>query len=156
MKCELCGKNTRCSCKWGGCPWCNSTNKQVSFMNDLLKFWLSKEVLRENYKTIRTYIDKIDTFTAYEYYTNQITEEQFNEALDKFKPTRKKILAQQKKSEIIDVSNRVNPWKEHKWNWTSPRSRCEYCWCIKKYCEKEECKAYKWEETPVTTDTENK
>lgn len=136
---------TKCSCKWWWCKVCNASNKIVSLHNDLIKFWLSKETIKENLQAINAYLDKIDTFTLYEYYSNQITEEQFNEALEKFKPGKRRAPVV-KKSETEWFKPTPNPETAHKWNWSSPWSRCEYCWCIRKYCEKEECSSHKLDE----------
>ena len=114
-------------------------------MNDLLKFWITKDVVRTNISEIKTFVDKIDTYTLYEYYANQITKEELDAAIENFKPWRKKKTKTPRQSEVVDVSDRVNPDTHHKRNWNSARSRCQYCRCIKKYCEKEECSAYKWD-----------
>jgi len=152
--CNLCNKNTRCSCKGGWCPGCNSTNKQVSFLNDLLKFWLDKKYIVDNFNEVRWYTWKIDSFTAYEYFNNEITEEEFNEAVANYKVWKTKPYVSYNKDEIVDVSNRVNPTPSHKFLWASPRSRCEYCRGIKKYVEKESCPAYDKEKLG-TTDGKN-
>lgn len=151
--CNLCNKNTRCSCKWGGCPNCWSTNKQIAVMNDLLKFWLSKETLKSKLSTVKEYTGKIDAFTLYEYCSNQITEEQFNEAVKDFSPTRKKIYQSRKESEVVDTTWRVNPDRKCVFKWKSARDRCIYCNSIRKYMEGKECPKYS--ENPGTTDTEN-
>lgn len=166
MRCELCGKNCRCSCKGWGCPSCNSTNKQVSLTNDLIKFWLTKDIVRERLKEIRAYLDKIDSYTLYEFISGEIDEEKFNEALSNFKSWYKPYTPKKKIDEVKDFKPTPNPETHHKWNGTSIRSRCQYCNCIKKYCDKEECPMWiwnkkeentisEWWETPGTTDTEN-
>lgn len=146
--------NTKCSCKWGGCKICNASNKLVSLHNDLIKFWLNKEIIRENLKAINSYLDKIDTYTLYEYFSNQITEEEFNEALEKFKPNKKREYKQVKKSEVVDTSWNVNPENKCVFKWNSPWDRCIYCNGIRKYMQWKECSKFK--ETQGTTDTENK
>lgn len=151
--CNLCNKNTRCSCKGGWCPSCNSTNKQVSFINDLLKFWISKNLVKEKINQIRTYVDKVDAYTVYEYLAWVIDEDAFKEALNKFIPTRKKDF-EAKKNEVVDTSWRVNPEKMCVYKWTSPWDRCIYCNSIRKYMNWKECPKFK--ESLGTTDAKNK
>ena len=146
MRCELCGKNTRCSCKWGGCPSCNSTNKQVSFINDLLKFWVAKDLVKEKLNEFRAYTDKIDAYTAYEYITGVIDEEKFNEAVADYKSWFKPYVPKKKESEVANFKPTHNPNTEHNFPDASAWSRCTYCNCIRKYCGKEECPMHKWEE----------
>lgn len=153
--CNLCNKNTRCSCKGGWCPNCNSTNKQISFLNDLLKFWLDKQYIVDNLIEVRWYEWKIDSYTAYEYFHWDISEEDFNKAIEEYKLPKKKTYKSFRESEIIDVSNRVNPTTKHEFMGTSPWSRCQFCRWIKKYVEKTECPAYKKQETLDSTDTKN-
>lgn len=138
MRCDLCGKNTRCSCKGWGCPSCNSSNIQIQFMNDLIKFGLGKDVVRERMKEIHNYVGKIDTFTAYEFFSWAIDKETFDKAIEEFKPSNKKK-ASPKKSEVEWFKPTPNPDNHHKFPSSGARGRCIYCNGIKKYCEKEEC-----------------
>ena len=114
MRCELCGKNCRCSCKGWGCPSCNSTNKQVSLTNDLIKFWLTKDIVRERLKEIRTYLGKIDPYTLYEYLSWEIEEEKFNEALANYKGGLRKYTPK-KKPDIKDFKPTDNPERRFDW-----------------------------------------
>lgn len=152
MRHEIDGGTSRCSCKWGGCKICWATNKQMSLHNDLMKFWLSKEKLRENLAKVNSYLDKIDSYTLYEFISGEIDEEKFNEALASFKTWIKKVI-QTKRSEVVDTSWRVNPEKMCVYKWTSPRDRCIYCNSIRKYMNGKECLKYK--ETIGTTVVEN-
>lgn len=140
--CNLCNKNTRCSCKWGWCPSCNSTNKQVSFINDLLKFWVAKDLVKEKLNEFRAYTDKIDAYTAYEYITGVIDEEKFNEAVANYKSYLKPYVPKKKESEVANFKPTKNPDTHHKFPGSSARDRCVYCNCIRKYCGKEECPMY--------------
>ena len=152
--CNLCNKNTRCSCKWGGCPSCNSTNRQISFLNDLLKFWVSKETIKKDLTGIRAYADKIDAYTMYERLNGTISEEEFNEAVEHFKVKPWRSTQPQKKvSEIVDTTGRVNPERSCVFNGRSPWDRCIYCNSIRKYMEWKECPKYN--EKPVSTVPEN-
>lgn len=153
MKCNLCNKNTRCSCKGGWCPGCNSTNRQIGFINNLLKFWISRDIVKQNLKEIRTYVDKVDPYEAYEYLTWTIDEEVFKESLNKYTPTRKKAF-EARKSEVVDTTWRVNPERLCRFSGSSPWDRCIYCNSIRKYMNWLECPKYK--ETLGTTDTESK
>ena len=148
--CNLCNKNTRCSCKWGGCPSCNSTNRQISFLNDLLKFWVSKETIKKDLTGIRAYADKIDAYTMYERLNGTISEEEFNEAVEHFKVKPWRSTQPQKKvSEIVDTTGRVNPERSCVFSGRSPWDRCIYCNSIRKYMEGKECPKYN--EKPVST-----
>ena len=151
--CDLCNKNTRCSCKWGGCPSCNSTNKQVSFLNDLLKFWVSKETIRKDLSGVRAYADKIDAYTMYERLSETITEEEFNQAVENYKTSFKKSVPRKKESEVVDTTWRVNPERACVFKGTSPWDRCIYCNSIRKYMKGKECPKYI--ENPGSTVTKN-
>lgn len=144
---------TKCSCKWGGCKICWASNRLISLHNDLIKFWLSKETLRKNLTEANKYLDKIDAFTLYEYLSWQMDEETFNEALEKFRPTRKKVV-EKRKSEVVDTTWRVNPERACHFLGSSPWDRCIYCNSIRKYMNWKECPKFK--ESLGTTDAENK
>ena len=145
MRCELCGKNCRCSCKGWGCPSCNSTNKQVSLTNDLIKFWLTKDIVRERLKEIRTYLGKIDPYTLYEYLSWEIEEEKFNEALANYRGGLRKYTPK-KKPDIKDFKPTDNPERscvfKGPWAW----ERCIHCNSIRKYMIGKECPKYIWNE----------
>ena len=145
MRCELCNKNCRCSCKWGWCPWCNSTNKQVSFINDLLKFWVAKDLVREKLNDFRAYTDKIDAYTAYEYITWEIEKEKFNEALANYKGGLRKY-APKKKPDIKDFKPTDNPERSCVFNGPWAWERCIHCNSIRKYMIGKECPKYIWNE----------
>ena len=151
--CDLCNKNTRCSCKWGGCPSCNSTNKQVSLMNALIKLWVSKDIIRQRMTEIRTYVDKIDDYTVYEYLTNVITEEEFNQAVADYKTAFVRSKPKRKESEVVDTTWRVNPERACVFKGTSPWDRCIYCNSIRKYMKGKECPKYT--ENQGSTDAKN-
>lgn len=140
--CNLCNKNTRCSCKGGWCPSCWSTNRQISLMNDLLKFWLPKEDLRKRLADVKQYEGKIDSFTLYEFMAWQIDEEKFNEALADFRDQKRKPY-KARVNEVVDTTWRVNPEKMCRYEWNSPWDRCIYCNSIRKYMKDKECLKYK-------------
>jgi hypothetical protein len=146
MRCELCGKNTRCSCKWGWCPWCNSTNKQVSFINDLLKFWVTKDLVKEKLNEFRAYTDKIDAYTAYEYITWEIDEEKFNEAIANYKSWYKPYVPKKRESEVKNFIPTPNPEKKCVFDSNSPWARCLKCNSVAKYMHWKDCPMYKWNE----------
>lgn len=142
MKCMLCDKTTRCSCKWGWCPKCNNNNKIVWVMNDLIKLWVEKDTIREEMDLIRGKGWRIDSYTLYEYLTKQIDEEIFNSQVENYKP----------KHQLLEVK-----WiyaKVPNWDWINPnkqcvykkpwiRERCIYCNEIKKFQGDKQCAAYK-------------
>lgn len=140
MRCELCGKNCRCSCKGWGCPSCNSTNKQVSLTNDLIKFWLTKDIVRERLKEIRAYLGKIDAYTLYEYIAGEIDEEKFNTAVENFKPWIKSYTP--KKPSVKEFKPTPNPERQCVFDWRSPWDRCKRCNSIRKYMQWKECPMY--------------
>lgn len=146
MLCLTCWKTTRCSCKGWGCPKCNSTNKQISFMNDLIKLWLSKEVVKENLSKIHSYTGKVDSYTLYEYLSWQIDEEKLNEEVATYKPK-----PESPKGIYYSVPTwETNPTKQcvykKPWVW----ERCIYCNWIKKYQWDKDCPAYKEKESQET------
>lgn len=143
MRCELCGKNCRCSCKGWGCPSCNSTNKQVSLTNDLIKFWLTKDIVRERLKEIRTYLWKIDPYTLYEYLSWEIEEEKFNEVLANYKGGLRKYTPK-KKPDIKEFKPTVNPERACVFNGPWVWERCIHCNSIRKYMQWKECPKYQW------------
>lgn len=143
MKCLLCEKTCRCSCKGGGCPGCNSNNQTVQFMNELIKLWAEKPTIKSKISLIRQHVWKIDTFTMYEFLTEAITEEEFNKAVEEFKPVNK-VKASPKKNEVEWFKPTPNPDQHHYFPTVGARVRCKYCNWIRKYCEKEICPMYKW------------
>lgn len=154
------GGQMKCSCKGWGCKICNASNQLVAFHNELMKFWLSKEKLKENLAVVKNNLNKIDSFTLYEYLSWAIDEEKFNEAVESYKPSNR-FKTNPKKSEVADFKPTANPDSHHKfpgrWAWM----RCQYCNGIRKYCEKENCPMWienqkeKWEETIGSTVAEN-
>lgn len=144
MRCNLCGKNTRCSCRWGGCPGCNSKNHEISLMNDLLKFWYPKEKLKENLKLVHSYANKVDSFSLYEYLTEQMDHEAFEQALQLYTP--KKVKGTAKKRDVEWFVPSVNPERMCVFKDNSPRARCARCNSIKKYMKDKVCLSYKWDE----------
>ena len=149
--CNLFNKNTRCSCKGGWCPWCNSTNKQVSFMNDLLNLGVTKDLMKEKLKEIHSLTEKIDSYTAFEYLTGVISEEEFNQLKEQYIP--KKQPSIKKKSEVEGFIQTVNPSKACVFRGNSPWDRCVHCNSIRKYIQWKECPAY--QETLGSTVIEN-
>lgn len=150
MRCELCNTNTRCSCKGGGCPTCHNNNKTISVTNDLIKFWLSKDIIKEKMSFIKGEVWKIDTFTLYEFINWDIDEDKFLEAKAKHKPSYNGSIYWNKVE-----ANWINPNKQcvykKPWVW----ERCIYCNLIKKYQIWKECPRFKdniKDETPGTTD----
>ena len=144
---------TKCSCKWGGCKICWASNRLISLHNDLMKFGLPKEVLKEKLTEANRYLDKIDSFTLYEYLSWQIDEETFDEALKGFISTKRNYV-KKRESEVVDTTWRVNPERMCHFLGNSPWDRCVYCNSIRKYMKWKECPKFK--ETLGTTDTKNK
>ena len=148
MRCELCWKATQCSCRGGGCKVCHSTNKQISVMNDLLKFWLSKDKLRESLNTAHQYTDKIDNYTLYEYLNWDIEQTAFEEAVQNYLPIKQPVKTM-RKSEVIDTTGRINPGEECVFEGTSPWDRCIYCWSVRRYVKGQRCLRFGIEEEKV-------
>lgn len=139
MRHELDWGTTKCSCKWWGCKICWATNKQISLHNDLIKFWLSKEILRENLNKINWYLDKIDSYTLYEFISGEIDEEKFNEALANYKSWYRPYTPKKKESEVKDFKPTVNPESQCVFDSNSPRARCKKCNSIAKYMKWKTC-----------------
>lgn len=145
MRHELDWWATKCSCKWGGCKICWASNKQISLHNDLLRFWLSKEKLKEDLNKINGYLGKIDPYTLYEYLSWEIEEEKFNEALANYKGGLRKYTPK-KEPDIKDFKPTDNPERscvfKGPWAW----ERCIHCNSIRKYMIGKECPKYIWNE----------
>lgn len=152
MRHELDWWATKCSCKGWGCRICGASNKQISLHNDLMKFWLTKEKLKENLDEVNKYLGKIDAYTLYEYIAGEIDEEKFNTAVENFKPWIKTYVP--KKSSIKDFKPTPNPDKQCVFDWRSPWDRCKKCNWIRKYMQWKECPMYI--ENLGNTVTENK
>lgn len=133
---------TKCSCRWWGCKICNANNKVISLHNDLMKFWASKELIKENLKEINKYVDKVDSFSLYEYLTEQMDQEAFEQALQQYSPKKKRNVAP-KKSEVDWFVPSVNPERMCVFKDNSPRARCTFCNSIKKYMKDKECPRFK-------------
>ena len=123
-------------------------------MNELIKFWLPKEKVSENMDFIKKQLWTIDSFTLYEFLSGTITEEEYNNSVVNYLPKRNK-------------PSRWTYWFDEMWTGVNPNKqcvykkpgvweRCVYCNQIKKYMIWKECPRFKWEDTPVNTDTENK
>jgi hypothetical protein len=146
MRHELDWGTTKCSCKGWGCKICWASNKQISLHNDLMKFWISKETLKENLSKINWYLNKIDSYTLYEYISGEIDEEKFNEALSNFKSWYKPYISKKKVDEVKDFKPTPNPEKKCVFDSNSPRARCLKCNSIAKYMHWKDCPMYKWNE----------
>jgi hypothetical protein len=146
MRHELDWGTTKCSCKGWGCKICWASNKQISLHNDLMKFWISKETLKENLSKINWYLDKIDSYTLYEYISGEIDEEKFNEALSNFKSWYKPYIPKKKVDEVKDFKPTPNPEKKCVFDSNSPWARCLKCNSIAKYMRWKDCPMYKWNE----------
>lgn len=142
MKCMLCDKNTRCSCKWGWCPKCNSTNKIVWVINELIKLWVEKDLIRDKLVFIQQKGWKIDSYTLYEYLTEQIDEETFNNQLETYKPKHQELKAPGIYSKTPNP-DWINPNKQCVYRKPWVRERCIYCNWIKKFQWDNVCPAYK-------------
>lgn len=140
MRHELDWGAGRCSCKWGGCKICGASNKLVSLHNDLMKFWLTKEKLKENLELANKYLGKIDAYTLYEYIAGEIDEEKFNTAVENFKPWIKSYTP--KKPSVKEFKPTPNPEKQCVFDWRSPWDRCKRCNSIRKYMQWKECPMY--------------
>ena len=145
MRHELDWWMTKCSCKWGGCKICWATNKQVSLHNDLLKFWLSKEKLKENLAIINGYLGKIDSYSLYEYISWEMDEEKFNGAVTNYKSWIRQRTPK-KKVDLKDFKPTPNPKKSCVFNWPWVWERCIHCNSIRKYMVGKDCPKYIWED----------
>ena len=115
----------------------------MAFMNDLLKLWLTKETVKKEMTDIRKYVDRIDTYTLYEFYSNQISEEELKTAIANFRPRAKQKGPRVKKSEVVDTTWKVNPERMCVYSGNSPWDRCIYCNSIRKYMKDKECLKFK-------------
>lgn len=138
------GGQSKCSCRGWGCKLCNASNQLVQFHNDLMKFGLTKEKLKESLAFVKEQLNKIDSFTLYEYLSWEIDEEKYNEAKESFNPNKKKITV--KKNEVDNFKPAPNPTTQHHFPSAGARVRCKFCNGIAKYVKNEPCPMYKGEE----------
>ena len=136
MQCNLCNKPTRCSCKGGGCNWCNATNQQIKVQNEILSFGASKEQVLAKKMDIWNYYNKIDSYTLYEYVVETIDKDKLDELVAEYKGN---VVASSsfvpKKMEYLP-----NPQKFHQWLGLGKRSTCKFCGSVRFYAkENEEC-----------------
>lgn len=141
MRCERCGVNTKCSCRWWGCPVCKMNDRQVSVQNSLLKMWVTKDTLKEKEDLLKRWYNKIDEATLYEYFNWIIDEETFIEAVQNYKPVEQ--VARNLKAPYKPLKE-PNPTEKHEFDWDSVWSHCKYCAWIKKYVMNKPCSRYIW------------
>lgn len=125
----------------------------MSLHNDLMKFWLSKETLKENLAKVNSYLDKIDSYTLYEFISGETDEEKFNEALASYKTWIKKYTPKKKESEVANFKPTVNPESQCVFDSNSPWARCKKCNSIAKYMKWKTCPM--WIENQGNTVAEN-
>lgn len=156
MQCRMCN-NSYCSCK-SSCSSCHLDNNIIYFINDVIKNWLTPAQAKENKEVLSNYYKKIDALTMKEYLLKEMDEEKFQEAVASYEQDRNKKAYQ--KSEVVDVSDKVNPWEECVYpEWADKAwGRCMYCNRVIRYAKWTPCPRRKsvieWE-TPGSTDTKN-
>lgn len=131
----------RCSCRWGWCSICNATQWVVNLHNDLINLWLDKEIIIERQDEIKGYVNKIDKITLYEYLKWMITKEEFDVALEEYKPST--WAAHNIKQPFVPLSE-PNPKSTHEFDENSVWAHCIYCWVVKKYWNNKPCSRYIW------------
>lgn len=123
--------NSYCSCK-SSCSSCHLDNKVIYFINDVIKNWLTPAQAKENKDKLKEYYNKIDALTMMDYLIWNITEEKFLEGVEAYKDNKNKKKYQI--SEVVDVSNKVNPWEECVFpQGSGPWGRCIYCNSVRRY-----------------------
>lgn len=148
MRCNLCWKNTKCPCRGGGCPGCWQTNNQVTYTNELLKLWMTPEMIRSNMDYIhKAQRSRVQSFDIWDNIVNgkELSEEK-KEAIEKGTtvkwqtPVRTVTRDSESCSPLWD-----NPTPEHSFpSKTNPWVRCAYCCGIAHYVKKDPCPAFKW------------
>lgn len=100
--------------------------------------------MREKLKEIHSLTEKIDSYTAFEYLTGVISEEEFNQLKEQYTP-RKQPSPKKKKSEVEGFIQTVNPSKACVFLGNSPWDRCVHCNSIRKYMIWKDCPSFEGE-----------
>lgn len=102
---------------------------------------MTKDLMREKLKEIHSLTEKIDSYTAFEYLTGVISEEEFNQLKEQYIP-KKQPSPKKKKSEVEGFIQTVNPSKACVFLGNSPWDRCTKCNSIRKYMQGKVCPMY--------------
>jgi len=154
MKCKLCGKNTQCMCRGGGCKQCWQTNPQVEYTNKVLDLWTDAKVVLENLESMKLWQRiKVAPFLVWDKLTNG-TEfpDNVNEAIEKKIPLgsdapKHTVYNNKFKIDETDFIPRRNPNVSCDFRWNkSPWARCIYCNSIERYIRGKVCPSFNLEE----------
>ena len=147
MRCNLCWKNTQCPCRGGGCPGCWQTNNQVTYTNELLRLWMSPEMIRENFDFIhKAQRSRLQSFDVWDKLVNgkELSEEK-QEALEKGAIVKWTTAREVKADSDLCHPLWDNPTPEHRFpSKTNPWVRCDFCCGLAKYVKNDPCPAFKW------------
>lgn len=143
MKCNLCNKNEQCSCRGWGCPNCHSTRSQIQVMNDLLKFWISKDTLHSRLVEVHSYTWKIDSYTLYEYINWDIDKTKLDWLVEEYKPAKTPTYTNTKEyDKVTEFKPTTNPEEFCVFESSSPWARCIHCNSVQRYMKWKQCLKY--------------
>ena len=138
MKCTMCG-TSYCSCK-SKCSSCWLGNKDVYFVNECIKNWLTKEEARQNLSLITQFNKKIDSVSLVEYIHWELSKEKFDESVASY---HKKPEPKKKEETYNPMLGKPNPTKQCVFpKWGDIWSRCIFCNGIKRYMNGKQCPQY--------------
>lgn len=151
MKCKLCGKNTQCMCRGGGCKQCWQTNPQVEYTNKVLDLWTDAKVVLENLESMKLWQRlRIEPFLIWDrLMNNKEFPDDVKEAIETNKPlggtvTKNKITNTKIKTEPFILKRNPNESCDFWWD-RSPWAKCKYCNSIQRYIKGKVCPAFNLE-----------
>lgn len=150
MLCKLCGKNTQCMCRGGGCKQCGQSNPQVEYTNKVIDLWTETKLILENLDLLKTgHRLRIDPYLIWDKLTNGADfPDDVKDAIENNK-TLGSTVAENKITNAKFISNTFvvteNPNVSCDFGWDkSPRAKCKYCYSLQHYIKGKVCPAFKW------------
>ena len=150
MLCKLCGKNTQCMCRGGGCKQCGQSNPQVEYTNKVVDLWTDTKLILENLDLLKTGQRlRIDPYLIWDKLTNDVDfPDDVKEAIENNKPLGGTVA----KNRITNAKfirdtfiQTPNPNVNCDFDWDkSPWAKCKYCNSIQRYIKWKVCPAFIW------------
>lgn len=148
MKCKLCGINTQCMCKWGGCKQCKQTNPQVEYTNKVIDLWTDKNLILENLESMKLRQRlRIDPYTIWDKLVHWTPfPEDVQNAVDTNTPMPRTSQFRAKewkkvRIEPFEMTRNPNITCDFWWD-RSPWAKCKYCNSIQRYIKWKVCPAF--------------
>lgn len=150
MLCKLCGKNTQCMCRGGGCKQCGQSNPQVEYTNKVVDLWTETKLILENLDLLKTGQRlRIDPYLIWDKLTNWV---EFPEEVLEAISNNKKLGSTASEKKITNAKfiretfiQTPNPNVNCDFGWDkSPWAKCKYCNSIQRYIKWKVCPAFIW------------